>query len=154
MTYYIFFIFSLLAMLPGKRGTSDPECSKIKDGHFYYYAKEGSELVKVSRMDSIQVELRPNGEELRNRVIWKSDCSFDLFINAYSKIKLSYKDSILATIPVNIEIKSVEKEYYTCLCTMNIFGDTIEILDTLYFDRSMSSTMHNTHPNRYYFRGL
>jgi hypothetical protein len=114
---------------------STEKCSHLKNGKFYYYAKKTRERIDVSRFDSLQLESVAKKEEppLRNKIIWKGDCEYDLFINAFSHKPLSEVDSIIAATPANVKIIHIDVSFYVCVARLNIFDKKIELRDTLYF---------------------
>ena len=94
----IAFLFPILSF----NLTTPPECTKVKNGTFYYYSKISRDKVDIERFDSIQLETNTkNGQVLKNKIIWKRDCNYDMYINALSNSKLEKTDSLIATTPVS-----------------------------------------------------
>ena len=111
------------------------DCAEVKNGHFHYFTKLTHDRVEIERKDSLQIEIRPNGLELRSKITWKNDCMYNTFMNAFSTSKLSFQDSVISTIPIQFQINAVEKDYYVCTGKIESPGMYMEIRDTIYFDR-------------------
>ncbi len=126
----IAFLFPILSF----NLTTPPECTKVKNGTFYYYSKISRDKVDIERFDSIQLETNTkNGQVLKNKIIWKRDCNYDMYINALSNSKLEKTDSLIATTPAFVEIVYVGSAYYICQWKMKILTKEIEGKDTIYF---------------------
>ena len=114
--------------------TSDPNCDKIKNGRFYYISKQLNDTIDIVRSDSIQLEM--NNQRIyisKSKIIWQSDCSYIMYINSLTDTKLSKFDSMIAKMPVNVKILSVDKTYYVAYTSLTIMNDKIESKDTIYF---------------------
>lgn len=126
----IVFLFPILSF----NLTTPLECSKVKNGTFYYYSKISRDKVEIERFDSVQLETNTkNGHVLKNKIIWKGDCNYDMYINALSNSKLEQMDSLIATTPASVEIVSVGSAYYVCQWKIKISTKEIEGTDTIYF---------------------
>lgn len=112
-----------------------PDCTKLKNGKFYYYNKLSKLKPKViiERFDSLQIETNTeNGRVLRNKIVWRNSCSFDMYINSLSKTKLNTSDSLFSTVPATVNIIYVTNDFYIYSAKMNILNKTIELSDTIY----------------------
>jgi len=90
--------------------------------------------VDLNRFDRIQIEKNmETGDILNSKIVWKNDCSFEMFINSLSKNKLEKIDSLIATIPLLVEIKFIGNEFYISDSKIEILNKTIESRDTIYF---------------------
>ena len=127
IAFFLFFITSF-----SLKNTN--ECDKVKNGKFYYYSKISRDKVDIERFDSIQLETNTNnGHLLRNKIIWKGDCKYDMFINALSNSKLKTTDSLIASTPATVEIKKIGTTYYICEWEMKILTKELVGTDTIYF---------------------
>jgi len=123
--------FSILAMSFIFRKNWD--CSKIKNGNFYYYLKESRDKVDIERSGNLQLEtVKKTGQILKNRIIWKSDCAYTMYINALSDSKLEKIDSLISTIPISVDIVKIVDRYYICRSKFSIMNVDKEITDTIY----------------------
>jgi|GEM_PF-2128807 len=116
--------------------TSIKDCSKVKTGSFFYYSKATGSKVLIERRDSIQIETNVNlNKVLRSKVVWKDNCSFDLFVNSLSEAKLDSLDSILAKNPARVQILSIEQKFYVSKSKIDIdaYNFHLEVTDTMYF---------------------
>ena len=112
------------------------DCSKVKNGKFYYHAKMDGRKVFIERIDSLQIETdTKNNMVLKSKVIWQSGCKFQIFVNALSDSKLSQEDSIRASKPALVEITEVYSDYYTCLVKFSTSKRDYELKDTMYFQK-------------------
>ena len=111
------------------------DCKQVRNGSFYYFAKKTRERVNVYRQDSLHIETDAQNNEvpLKSKIVWKNDCENEMYINAYSDRILTGDDSIIATTPANVKIIHIDKSYYVCIATLNIFGKSFVVRDTLYF---------------------
>jgi len=112
------------------------DCSKIKNGKFYYYSKKSRDKVDIERFDSLQLETNiKTGLILKSKIFWKNDCRYDMYINALSNAKLDKLDSLIASIPASVEIINVQDSFYVCKTKMKIINKDIESTDTIYFKK-------------------
>ena len=108
-------------------------CSKVKQGSFYYYSKDSRDKVDIERSDSMQLEtVKKTGQILKNKIVWNSDCVYTMYINALSNSKLNKMDSLLASIPISVDIFEVNDQYYVCRSKFTIMGKERETVDTIY----------------------
>lgn len=126
----IFFVFLLPFCFPDLEN-----CNHIRNGKFYYFAKRTRERINVYRSDTLQVEagLKKDDKPLKSKIIWKSDCEYDMFINAYSDSRLTGDDSIIAATPAHVKIIHINRSFYVCVAKLKIFDRNIELRDTLFF---------------------
>lgn len=109
------------------------DCSKVKNGNFFYTSKIGRHKVEVLRFDSVQIEKDlTTGLILKSKVLWESDCQFKLFVNSLSESKLDSIDQIISQIPVNIQIVFVDKDFYISKGIAIVTNEKIEVIDTIY----------------------
>ena len=80
----------------------------------------------------MQTETRANGVVFKSKVLWKNDCTFDLYVNSLHEPRLTGDDSILASIPITVRIKYIGPQYYICESIMKRPGVSFELLDTMY----------------------
>jgi hypothetical protein len=115
--------------------TYTTDCKKVKNGKFYYYSKMTREKVNIDRIDSLQMEtVEDTGSSpLKCKIIWKSECSYDMYLNALSDSKLTGIDSMIATIPAHVEIIFIGDEYYVCIAKMEINENMVEYRDTMFY---------------------
>jgi len=112
------------------------DCSKVKNGKFYYFAKLDGRKVFIERIDSLQIETdAKTNKVLRSKIIWQNECKFQLFVNALSGFKLSKEDSIKASKPTLIEITGVYSDFYTCIVKFSTLKRDYELKDTMYFQK-------------------
>jgi hypothetical protein len=112
------------------------DCEKIKTGNFYYYAKKTREKVNIQRNANMQQEFDDRTGDLisKNKIVWKGDCKYDMFLNSLSDTKLTGDDSIIAATPAHVEIIEVKDSFYVCTVSLNIFNKEIRLKDTMYFE--------------------
>ncbi len=113
---------------------SEPNCTLIKRGHFYYFSKILRDKVLVERNDSMQSESRGGKVVSKSKILWKSNCSYEMYVNLLND-NLSKDDSIFASIPIKVEIVSITKGFYVCKSSMKRADLSIEMKDTIYFDK-------------------
>lgn len=133
----ILFYLAYILLLPLYSNLTNPikmDCSELKNGHFHYFMKLTKERVEIERRDSLQISIRADGQELRSKILWNDDCSYYVFMNAFSTTKLSFQDSIISTLPIKFKINAIEKDYYICTGTIESPGMQMEIRDTIYFN--------------------
>jgi len=124
------FAFLLLSC----RTNENPNCAKLKNGKYYYYTKKTREKTFVERTDSLQTESNESGKNIsKNKIAWKGNCQFDMYLNAFSDSTLNETDSIIAATPAHIEIIYIGDTFYICTAKMNIFNKNLDFTDTLYF---------------------
>ena len=110
------------------------DCKNIKNGKFYYYSKKSRERINILRKDSLQLEAgTKDTSTIKSRVIWKSDCEYDMYLNALSDTKLTGFDSLMALIPAHIQIIYIGKAFYVCTVSFSIPEKEINLRDTIYF---------------------
>ena len=133
LTHLLLLMISLSLLSFFNKRTID--CNKIRNGKFHYFTKKTREKINVLRMDSLQLETgtKEGSVPIRCKVIWKSDCEFDLYLNALSKTKLSETDSIIASTPAHVQIIYVGKTFYICTAKLNVFDKELNLQDTVYF---------------------
>ncbi len=111
-------------------------CDKVKNGRFYYFIKDSRARVHVERTDSLQVETNmQTRHSSRSKIAWTGDCKFDMYINAFSNTKLAGFDSLIAALPVPVEIVKIERDFYISHAVFGMSEQKIESIDTIYFDR-------------------
>ncbi len=112
-------------------------CEKLKNGTFYYYTKKTRERVNVFRHNDLQIEksVTSAGTTMRNKIVWKGNCSFDLYINAYSEQKLTAEDSLIASTPAHVKIIFIGKTYYICTANISLYDVSIKLIDTVYYQQ-------------------
>ena len=110
------------------------DCKKIKNGKFYYYSKKSRERINVLRKDSLQLEIgTKDSAPIKSRIIWKSDCEYDMYLNALSDTKLTEFDSLMASTPAHIQVIYIGKKFYVCTVSLTIPEKEIKLRDTIYF---------------------
>ena len=114
---------------------SSPACEKLKNGKFYYYTKKTRERINILRIDTLQLEtgLKKGDSPIKNKIVWKGDCMYDIFLNALSETRLTETDSIIARTPAHVQIFYIGKTYYICSVKLNVFNKNIDLKDTIYF---------------------
>jgi hypothetical protein len=114
-----------------------PDCTSVKNGRFYYYAKSSRAKVLVERnCDTIQTEIdTKHGDTLISKIVWKTDCSYDLYLNTPSKLPLSKSDSLLALKPTTITITGISKDFYLCTVDFDTHLRHHHLIDTIYFQK-------------------
>jgi hypothetical protein len=128
-------ILSLQGISLSCNDTSD--CKKIKDGKFYYYTKKTRERIDVERFDSLQLETdaKTANSPLKSKIVWKDDCSYDMYINAFTETRFTGDDSIFAATPSQVSIIYIGDTFYVCIAKMDVFDKHMEFRDTLFFSR-------------------
>jgi hypothetical protein len=112
------------------------DCSKAKNGKFFYYSKFDRHKVFIERKDSLQTETdAQNNRVLKSKVIWEGDCKFLMFVNAFSETKLTQSDSLLSIKAIPIEIIKVTNDYYICTVKFSTAKKSYELTDTMYFQK-------------------
>ena len=110
-----------------------PDCSKLKNGKFFYYLKPTNSKIYVERIDSLQIETNSIHKVLsRSKIVWKKSCSYIMYVNALSKTKLNASDSLLSTMPVTVDIIDVNREFYIFSGKITISKKPYEFRDTIY----------------------
>jgi hypothetical protein len=114
-----------------------PNCEKIKNGKFHYFTKRTRERIDIERFDSLQLETdaKTEGSPLKSKIVWKGECKYDMFINAFTEFKLTGDDSIFATTPSHVSIIYIGDTFYVCIAKLDVFNRDIELRDTVYFNR-------------------
>jgi len=111
-----------------------PNCAKLKNGKYYYYTKKTREKTLVERTDSLQIETNEFGKDvMKNKIVWKGNCKYDMYLNALSDSTLDETDSIIAATPSHVEIIYIGETFYICTAKMNIFNKNLNFTDTIYF---------------------
>lgn len=128
--------FLLLLSLPSWNCEQPIDCSKVKNGKFFYYAKLDGRKISIERKDSLQIEVDPTKNSiLRSKIVWVDKCRFKMYVNAYSESKLEREDSILATKVVTIEILNVTPDFYTCNVNFYTSKKEYNLKDTIYIQK-------------------
>jgi hypothetical protein len=135
MTKIHIIIIILSALLFSCARQTTLNCESIKNGKFYYYTKLERERINIWRTDSVQIEagLTPGETPLKNKIVWRNDCEFDLYLDALSETPLTGTDSIFSTIPTSVEIVYIGKDYYVCKVRMKVYNKKIVLTDTMYY---------------------
>jgi len=118
--------------LLGQQKVSD--CSKVKNGTFYFYPTHTHINFIIVRSDSIQREFSENlGDTSYWKIKWQDDCLFSMkFIRKGGK--MSKSDSIFFNSHTALSrIISVTKDYYTCMGGLDEIPATNTAVDTLWF---------------------
>ncbi len=112
-------------------------CSQLRNGRFYYFTKKSRERIDVYRQDSLQLETSSLKDDvpLKSKIVWKSNCEYDMFINALSDSPLTGDDSIIARTPANVKIIHIESAFYVCIAKLSVFDRDLEFRDTLFFTK-------------------
>ena len=110
-------------------------CNNLRNGKFYYFAKKSRERIDVYRFDSLQLETGQKKEDtpFKNKIVWKGDCEYEMFINAFSDNPLTGDDSIIAATPARVNIIHIDTSFYVCVAKLSVFDKNLEFRDTLYF---------------------
>lgn len=118
---------------------NETNCEKIKNGNFFYFTKKTRERIDIHRFDSLQTEIgsKPGEEATHSKIVWTGDCRFEMYINAFSKTRLTGDDSIIASTPAHVEIIYIGETYYICKVNLNVFEKNFELRDTMYFKDSL-----------------
>lgn len=112
------------------------DCSKVKIGNFFYYAKLDGRKISIERKDSLQIEIDPKKNSiLRSKMVWIDNCKFKMYVNAYSESKLDREDSILSTKAALIEILNITSDFYTCNVNFTTSKREYNLKDTIYFQK-------------------
>ena len=117
---------------------------KLKTGKFYYYTKKSRERINVLRKDSLQLEIGAKDTiTIKSRIIWKSDCDYDMYLNPLSGTKLTEFDSLIASTPAHVRIIYIGRVFYVCTVIFNFPDKEIQlqiqfILEINLFVRSFS----------------
>jgi hypothetical protein len=112
------------------------DCSRVKEGSFYYYSKLSRDKVDIERFQNLQLETNTKtGHVLKSKIVWKTDCSYSMYINALSGSKLSKIDSLISTIPASVDIIELVNKHYIAKTKLTIMSKVIESTDTIYFKR-------------------
>lgn len=132
MQHYLGIFLTLLISLACKDMI---DCSKIKNGEFYYYTKGTRDKVNIHRTDSIQIETDGKTDSLlsKSKVVWNDVCKFDMYLNAFSDTKLIGDDSIIAATPAHVAIIEINDSFYVCLVKLSLFDKNINLKDTMFF---------------------
>ena len=69
----------------------------------------------------------------KNKIVWKADCEFDLYINGMSDKNLTGMDSLIAVTPANVKIIYVGTTYYVCTVHLKILDNDFRLRDTMYY---------------------
>lgn len=113
------------------------KCQQLKNGKFYYYTKATREKIYIERLDSLQAETDSilGSSPQKSKIVWKSDCKYDMYINAFTESKLAGYDSVIAATPAHVDIVYIGDTFYVCIAKMNVLNKNIELRDTIYFNR-------------------
>jgi hypothetical protein len=112
--------------------SSPDKCSSVRVGKFYYISKLLGQRIMIDRTDSTQIETTPDGAMVKSKIIWTSNCSYDMYVNSLSENK-TFDDSVMSSIPLNVKIASIKKDYYVYKATMKRTGMSLELSDTVYY---------------------
>ena len=113
------------------------DCAKVKNGNFYYYSKVSRDKVEVQRQGDLQLETdTKTGLALKNKIIWTGDCSYNMYINAFSENKLNKIDSLISITPALVEIIDVQSDHYVCMWKLKVLNKDLQGIDTIYFKNS------------------
>ena len=115
--------------------THSKNCNDLRNGKFYYFSKKSRERIDVYRFDSLQLETGSNKGDIpqKNKIVWKGDCEYDMYINAFSDTPLTGDDSIIAATPAHAKIIYIDSLFYVCTAKLNVFDKNLQLRDTLYF---------------------
>ena len=131
-----FIITAILISLVSFNCSQSMDCSKVKNGKFFYYSKIDRRKISIERVDSLQIESDlKNNMILRSKIIWQTDCKFQMFVNAFSEPKLTKEDSLTATKAATIEIVGVTAQFYICILKFSSSKKDYELRDTMYFQK-------------------
>ena len=114
--------------------SSPTNCSKVKTGSFFYLAKSDKRKIVVTRTDSVQIERdSQTGEVIESKIQWLSNCQYQMFMNVLSQSNSDSTTPQRLQVPINIEIVSVNKDFYVCEGSSSFKNKNFHVLDTLYF---------------------
>lgn len=121
-----------MSLLYGQKNVrSEP---KVKNGEFYFYAKNSTDRFFIVRKDSSQEEinLNENGTSFW-RISWQNDSSFYVkFLRCTKKISDEELPFYKAHVIV-IRIKNISSLYYTFSGALDSFGYLGNTYDTTWF---------------------
>jgi len=133
---YLVLCFVILYCISCHVPTNSSDCSKLKEGKFYYFTRLNRRKVLVDRHDSIQIETDTRtGDISKSKIIWKGKCEYEIFVDAYSPKKLSFRDSVFSTIPILITLSSVSSNFYVASGLVALPDKNVELRDTFYFQK-------------------
>lgn len=91
---YIVIIFSFLMSISAI--AQKPKCKKFKDGDFTYFDPQLPDYeVEMSRNGNVQTEFNPFFQgKVISKVVWKSDCEYELIYEKFEGFLFSMDDSI------------------------------------------------------------
>ena len=136
LTKFTFFITIILVSFISFSCSHPLDCSKVKNGKFFYYSKIDRRKVFIDRIDSLQLETdSKKNEVIRSKIVWLNDCKFQMFINAFSETKLSIEDSLYALKPATIDIVDITSDFYICIAKFSTSKQYLEFRDTMYFQK-------------------
>jgi len=111
-------------------------CSKLKNGKFYYYSFYARNIINIDRQDTLQIETESaTGTILRSKIIWESDCDYKLYIGAMDPVQSSYKDSLISTIPFDCRVVFLSSDFYVCKVSAKTPYFDFNKRDTIYFQK-------------------
>ena len=97
----IFFFLPLLIFI--SCNYQEKNCTDFKTGKFKYVLKDRPEI--IIRSESSQIEINPNTKiEIHSKLMWKSDCEYDM---VYEKI-LNAPEDVSDMIGQKINVKIIE----------------------------------------------
>ncbi len=97
----MFFLLSLLTIISCNH--KEKKCTDFKTGKYKYVLKDRPEI--IIRLDSSQIEINPITKiEVYSKLIWKSECEYDM---VYDKI-LNAPEDVSDLIGQKINVKIIE----------------------------------------------
>jgi hypothetical protein len=123
-------LFSLAISAKLVSCTTTKNCSRVKNGNFFYFDKVDRHRIEIYRDDTIQTERNSKtGEVIKSKIIWVNSCNYDLLV------RVTKNDSISLNkfeIPIRFEITTIKKGFYIFKATSVIDNMEFEVTDTLF----------------------
>jgi hypothetical protein len=129
---FIIYFFSPLIIL-GQPTATNADCSRVKNGNFYFYPVNTQKGFRVDRKGAVQSEINLETRDTSFwKVNWENDCAFDLkFIRKSQAISDDEKSFYSAHVTV-FKILSVTKDYYVFKAGLDSITDKSVLTDTLW----------------------
>jgi len=111
----------------------DDTCNKVRNGIFYFYAKNTNEKFKLIRSDTLQQEINlSKGDTSFWKINWLDNCAFSIkFLNTTKVMPQDEKVFRNSHIIVS-RILKVSSEYYTYVAGLDSLNSKYTSTDTVW----------------------
>ena len=110
--------------------TGKKDCSKLRDGEFYYKGDSSFAGSIIKRNDSVQIVIdKKTGKRLEEKITWVDSCTYVLCPLPGTEYDSSSSDLF----PITVTVLGITKKYYTVNITSR--HDSTDFNDTVWISR-------------------